>query len=194
MVLLDTDEIKLFSKYWGRNDLIGDEEFWQDVYNYYSQDLRDAPLPLMFNPYTVRRIQEMLKCPPGECNKCCYYDNIQLNSNDIKRLFENISYTEDDLSKLITTKDNTMSLSGQSSGCPFLKEKSCTIHKFRPDCCYIFPISGKEAVNDGEKVKQMQIRIICEPAMVVAREIITEALNRDGNLLLPDLTIIPREK
>jgi len=193
MISLDEGEVKLFAKYWGRNDLVEDEQFWEDVYQYYCRESHDAPLPLMFNPYTVRMALEMLVCPPGECGKCCYYPNTQVSPNDIKRIVENTSYTEEDLEKLITVKDNKMAFDcGKPHGCPFLKRNKCTIHKFRPDACYMFPISGKAAMQGNEKVKQMQIRIICKPAMAIARKIITEAVGKGKSLLLPDLTIIPK--
>ena len=193
MISLDEGEVRLFSKYWGRDNLVDDEAFWEDVFDYYSKDYHDAPLPLMFNPYTVRMVLEMLDCPPGVCSKCCYYKNIQLNPNDIKRIIENTSYTEQDLGKLTTIREDKVVLSGEPDGCPFLKDNTCTIHQFRPDACYMFPISGKGAMQGKEKVKQMQIRIICKPALAIARKVITEAINKGKSLLLPDLTIIPRE-
>ena len=194
MIALDAGEAKLFSKYWGRENLVEDEEFWGDVYAYYSQDSRDAPLPLMFNPYTVRMVLEMLECPPGVCSRCCYYGNIQVNPNDIRRIVEHTSYTEQDLEKLVAVRDGKVALSGQPDGCPFLKDDKCTIHGFRPDACYMFPFSATEALLKGEKVKQMQIRIICEPAMAVARKLITESMSKGKSLLLPDLTLIPKVK
>lgn len=192
MIALDEGETKLFAKYWGRDDLVKDDEFWHDVYEYYSLEVHDAPLPLMFDPYTVRMVMEMLGCLSGVCGKCCYYDNIQVSQNDIKRIKENTTYTDEDLAKLLTIKDNKVIMNGKPDGCPFLKDNKCTIYDFRPDCCYIFPFSGKGAMAGGEKVKQMQIRIICEPAMAVARKIITEAVSKGKSLLLPDLTIIPK--
>jgi len=192
MISLDSGETKLFSRYWGREDLIDDEDFWRDVYDYYSQDIGDAPLPLTYNPNTVRMVLEMLDCRPGVCSKCCHYPNTQLNLNDIRRIVENTRYTQEDLGKLIVTKENKLSLNCKN-GCPFLKKHRCTIHEYRPDACFFFPISGKAAMIGDEKVKQMQIRVICKPALAVARKIITEAISKGKSLLLPDLTIIPKE-
>ena len=60
MVELNSLQSALFSKYWGRNDLVEDDEFWSDVYAYYQQEAiaGSAPLPLVFNPYTVRMVRE----------------------------------------------------------------------------------------------------------------------------------------
>lgn len=194
MVELNSLQSALFSKYWGRNDLVTDEEFWRDVYAYYLEEAiaGSAPLPLRFNPYTVRMVREWLNCPPGLCGKCCRYDTVQLNKNDFTRIAENTSYTEEDLKKLTTIKEGMPALNGEQ-GCPFLKDNTCTIYEFRPDACYMFPFDGRDAVLDGKPAKQMQIRLICEPALAVARKIITETVSKGKSLLLPDLTIIPKK-
>ena len=191
MVLLDEDEVKLWSKYWGKNNLVQDEGYWQDVYSYYSREYHDAPLPMMFSPSTLRIVSDMLDCPPGLCGKCCYYNHIELNDYDIRRITENTSYTEEDLKKLITVKDGKMTMNGHPDGCPFLKKNRCTIYKFRPDACWMFPFSGKSMMIGNVQVKQMQIRIKCLPALAVARKVITEVMSKGDKLLLPDLTIIP---
>ena len=191
MLSLDEFEQKLFSKYWGRDDLIQNNEFWRDVYEYYSKEIHDAPLPMVFSPSTLRIVSEMLICPPGQCGKCCYYNHIELNDYDIRRITENTSYTEEDLKKLIVEVDGKMTLDGDPDGCPFLKDNECMIYKFRPDACWMFPFSGKSMMIGNEKVKQMQIRIKCEPALAVARKVITEVMSKGDKILLPDLTIIP---
>ena len=191
MISLDEGEVKLFSKYWGRNDLVDDDEFWQDVYAYYSTEIHDAPLPMVYSPSTLRIVSEMLVCPPGKCGECCHYNHIELNDYDIRRITENTGYTEEDMRKLIIIKDNKMTIDG-TGDCPFLEDNSCTIYKFRPDACWMFPFSSKSMLIGSEKVKQMQIRIKCKPALVVARKIITEAMSKGDKLLLPDLTIIPK--
>ncbi len=192
MVELNNLQAALFAKYWGRDDLVNDDEFWQDVYAYYSNEsiAGSAPMPLVFDPYSVRMVRGWLDCPPGLCGKCCRYDAIQLNPNDFTRIAEHTSYTEEDLRKITTITEGLPALHA-GKGCLFLKDNVCTIHKFRPDACYMFPFDGKDAVLDGKTVKQMRIRLICEPALVVARKIITDIMSKD-KILLPDLTVIPR--
>lgn len=192
MVSLDEHEVKLFSKYWGRNDLVEDEEFWQDIYGYYSRELHNAPLPMVFSPYTLRIVSDMLICPPGICGKCCYYNHTEINDYDIRRITENTKYTEEDMKKLIIVKDNRMTMNGHPDGCHFLKKNRCTIYKFRPDACWIFPFSGKSMMIGNVQVKQMQIRIRCQAALDVARKVITEVMGSGDKILLPDLTVIPK--
>jgi len=191
MVSLDEHEVKLFSKYWGRDDLVEDEAFWQDVYAYYSMEIHNAPLPMAYTPSTLRIVSDMLVCPPGQCGKCCRYNHIELNDYDVRRITENTEYTEEDLKKLITEVDGKMTLDG-TLGCPFLIRNRCTIYKFRPDACYMFPFSGKSMMIGNIQVKQMQIRIKCESALAVVRKVITEVMSKGDKILLPDLTIIPR--
>ena len=190
MLSLDEYEQRLFSKYYGRDDLVQNEEFWEDVSKYYSREINDAPLPMVFSPLTLRIVQGMLKCPPGLCGKCCYYNHIELNDYDIRRITENTDYTEEGLKKLITEVDDKMTING-TNGCPFLKDNRCTIYKFRPDACWMFPFSGKSMMIGNERVKQMQIRVKCQPALTVARKVITEVMGKGDKILLPDLTIIP---
>jgi len=191
MFSLDEGEVKLFSKYYGRNDLVQDEEFWQDVYAYYVLEVHNAPLPMEYNPSTLRIVKEMLVCPPGVCGKCCYYNHVELHDYDIRRITENTEYTKEDFKKLITVKDNKTVMSA-AGGCPFLKDNACTIYEFRPDACWMFPFSGKSMMIGNVQVKQMQIRIKCEPALAVARKVITEVMKDKDKILLPDLTIIPK--
>lgn len=192
MVSLDADEVKLFSKYFGRDDLVEDEEFWRDIYSHYSKETHNAPLPMEFTPSTVRIVSEMLVCPPGVCGKCCRYNHIELSDYDVRRITEGTSYTEEDLAKLITTKDDKMTMCGHPDGCPFLDDNRCTIYKFRPDACYMFPFSGKSMMIGNMQVKQMQIRIKCQPALAIARKVITEVMSKRDKILLPDLTVIPK--
>lgn len=192
MVALDEHKAKLFSKYWGRNDLAGNDEFWQDVYGYYSRELDNAPLPMVFSPSTLRIVSEMLKCPPGKCGRCCDYDHIEINDYDIRRITEGTEHTEEDLKKLIKTVDDKMTMNGHPDGCPFLEKNACTIYRFRPDACWMFPFSGKSVQLGNEKVKQIHIRIKCKPALAVARKVITEVMSKGDKILLPDLTIIPK--
>lgn len=189
---MDEGTAKLYAKYWGGKDLAHSDEFWEDVFEYYSQDYRDAPLPLEYNPSTVRMVLDMLDCPPGVCGECCRYNRIRVKPNDIQRIIDNTEYTQEELDKLVIVDGNKMFLKGQPDGCPFLVDNACLIHPFRPDGCYLFPIqSSKEVISDGNEIKQMQIRIKCRPALYIARRMITKVIDKGGKLLLPDLTIIP---
>lgn len=192
MASFDEGEVKLFSKYWGNNDLASTEEFWADVYEYYSKEPHDAPLPLVYNPQTLRMVQDLLNCPPGKCGDCCRYKKIKVMPFDVERIVENTTYTLEDLNKLLVVEGDKKHLNGYPNGCPFLKRNRCTIYKYRPDDCYLFPFSGQDAVLNGAMVKQMWIRIRCPVALAVARTVITRALSKGDKLLLPDLTIIPK--
>jgi len=189
MISLDTGEIKLFGKYWGK-DLVHNEDFWEDVYEYYSQEPRNAPMPLHYTPSTVRYVLDMLECPPGVCGECCHYKTIQLRGKDIPRIVENTEYTLEYLKGILKEKDGYYYIDG-SNGCPFLKDNSCSIHKYRPDTCYLFPIGNKESAVKGEKVLQMTMRIRCVPVLKVARKLVTDSVT-ENKILLPDLSIIPR--
>ena len=168
MAELTKREQMLFVQYGGNQDLVNNDEFWQAAFDCYSQEIKSVPLPLRYNPLTVRMIHDMLDCPPGECGKCCYYIKIPLKANDIKRITENTSYN--DLDRLIVIdKDGSKYFTGQPDGCPFLKDNTCTIYKYRPDVCYLFPIqSGMFATtSDGQQIQQMYIRVKCPQTMKI---------------------------
>lgn len=194
MPYFDTGEIKLFGKYWGDNDLVHNEGFWEDVYAYYSQEPHDAPLPLRYTPPTVRMVQGMLDCPPGVCGKCCNtYKVVPLWPYDIRRIIEKTSFTMEYIEGIINTaEDGKMQMTSHPDGCPFLKDNVCTIYEARPDSCWLFPIGFRDSLLEGKVVQQMTIRIRCLPALTIAREVITESLSKGDKLLLPDLSIIPK--
>lgn len=193
MSLLTSGEQYLFSKYWGREDLAKCDEFWEDVYGYYSKEIADAPLPLEYNPLTLRMVSEMLDCSPGECGLCCFYKKVQLKANDILRIIDSKSATEEELTKLIQKdSEGNRYMSCYPNGCYFLKDKQCSIYKYRPDTCYLFPFSGSDASMDGKNVRQMQIRIRCRPALVLTRKLIEKSVANGDRLLLPNLMIIKK--
>jgi len=192
MNLLTSGEQFLFSKYWGRNDLTECDEFWEDVFNYYSKETRNAPLPLEYNPLTMRMVFDTLKCPPGECGLCCNYKRVPMQDYDIQKLLDNECATEEELSKIIKITSDGNKYMDCENGCFFLKDKTCSIYQYRPNVCYLFPFSGEDCVMDGKNTKQMMIRIRCKPALEVTRELITKSLSTGKKLLLPNLMIIGR--
>lgn len=193
MVDLDEGEARLFAKYWGDNDLVNNEEFWDDVFEYYSKEPRNASMPIKYTPLTVRKVQGMLNCPPGECGKCCKtYGVVSVSPDDRHRITENTECTEEELLKILTIDEKGVYINSKENGhCPFLENDACKIYDYRPDTCWLYPFGFKEATLGGKLVQQMVIRIKCRPALDVARTLITQAM-REDKLLLPDLTIIPK--
>lgn len=194
MPYFDAGEMALFAEYWGDTDLAHNEGFWEDVYKYYSQEPHDAPLPLRYSPSTVRRVQDMLVCPPGECGGCCNtYKMVPLWPYDIRRIIEQTKYSKKYLARITHTRENgTMFMNSHPDGCVFLKDNVCTIYEARPDACWLFPIGSRDSLVDGKAGQQMTIRIRCPAALAIARELITESLSTGKMMLLPDLTVIPK--
>ena len=194
MDTLTREEQSLFSKWYGDADIAQKPEYWEDVLDLYSKAGIDVPLPIGYNPQSVRMVLDTLKCPPGECGLCCHYGRIPVHLHDVERIAENTDFSYKDLTKLITVKDGKNFFEAGERGCPFLKDNKCSIYAFRPDGCYLFPIqSPVEASANGHKVQQMRMRIKCRPALGVARKIILKALGEGNRLLLPNLIIIDRE-
>ena len=189
MDTLTSGEQRLFATYWGIKRLEKREEFWEDAYRVFLTEQLNVALPLKYNPVTVRMILDMLDC--GECGDCCRYTKIPITQQDVERIIEHTSYTQKSLKRVVQTKDNELYLSGD---CPFLKDNSCTIYKWRPDTCYLFPIQSSKAVwsVDGEFTQQMFFRIKCRQALAVVRTIFNKAMT-PNRLLLPNLTLISSE-
>jgi len=193
MANLSASEQKMFGKYWGAKDLIDDEAFWADVLLLYVMEERNVCLPLAFNPLTVRRVLDMLECPPGKCGLCCRYKRLPITELDIKKIRESGKVSEEKLATIVQSDARGQFMSCQPE-CPFLKDNECTIYKYRPDVCYQFPIQrGVEGTLDGQPFISMLVRVKCPPVIKVIRYMLRESLeaSEGHSMLLPDLTIIP---
>lgn len=179
MNIFSPGEARLYSKYYGK-EFINDEQYWQDVL-IYLRDV-DIPMPYRYNPITVRIVHEMLECPPGNCGGCCNYKEVPLSHNDITRM-ENASIALPQ----ILTKDNGTQYFDCSNGCPFLIENSCSIYKYRPDACWLFPVQHS---SDSDL---LHIRVRCQASIAVIRKIVTAAVKENNFLLLPNLICIEKE-
>jgi len=177
--ILSPGEARLYSKYYGM-DFIDDDKFWDDVL-IYMKDF-DIPMPMRYNPQTVRLVHEILDCPPGNCGGCCNYQEVPLSRNDIKRL--NKAGIE---LPPVLTKPNGNQYFSCLNGCPFLIENSCSIYSHRPDACWVFPAQHV----DGNDL--LHIRVRCPASVRVIREIITSAVKENNFLLLPNLLCIEKE-
>ncbi len=193
MDTLTRGEQKLFSKYWGTQDLEKLDEFWEDAYQVFLSEQINVALPLKYNPTAVRMIHDMLDCPSGKCGDCCRYTDIPINQRDIDRIVANTGYTLEYLMSIIQPKGDEFNLAGKD-GCPFLKDNACTIYKWRPDTCYLFPIqsTGVSWLVDGKPTEQMLFRIKCRISLAIVRNIFKNAMSPE-RLLLPNLTLISRE-
>jgi Fe-S-cluster containining protein len=183
-------EQRLFAKWYGYGDLAQRPEFWQDAYECFSKEEANIPLPIGYNALTVRMVLDMLDCQ--KCGNCCRYDRIPVYPHDLERIIEHTQFTMEDMKKIIVSEKGKGYLKG-TNGCPFLKKNRCSIYKYRPDACYLFPIqSPKETTAEGKAVRQMIIRIKCPQTMEVAKKVIMRALNEGDRLLLPNLMVIEK--
>jgi len=191
MADLTAPEQAMFAKYQGRTDLVADEEFWLDVLVRYGEGGgTNIPLPIEYNPLTVRRLLDDLDCPPGGCTMCCSYPRTTVKEADDKRIRDNV---ENPVPLNIDAEG--VPWLDTSEGCPYLKDGACSIYDHRPDVCYLFPImGGRTMVLDGGEVKQMVVRIRCMPSLQAVRHIIEEAMEGENKVLLPDLTVLTREE
>ena len=185
MANLSPAEKKMFLLYNGDDHLEDNDSFWVNVLANYKEKVVVLPMP--DNYITRRFLSGMLLCNPGECNECCHYNRVPLNSFDLAR-FEiakidaNLMYDEGK-HYLVT-----------EGGCQFLKDGACSIYKNRPDVCKQFPIQASaKADYDGQPLDIISYRIKCYPSVLVVREILTEAC-RGGMLLLPDLSLVKRDE
>jgi len=195
MAQLTQAEQNLFAKYWGSPELEKSEEFWNDALKEFSRDGTRIHLPIQYNPQTARKVLEDLECPSGECGKCCRQGAVPIFLGDIKRICENTNYTAEYIKEAVIHKGDKAYIRQIDSGCPFLGLNVCTIYKYRPDACYLFPIVASEKIRaGGNMVGQMVVKIPCQQVMAVVRKIITGALESGDKMLLPNLVIINKEE
>lgn len=196
MANLTIAEQELFAKYWGRDDLAHDEDFWADIRLIYIGSKITLPLPAEYNPRTVRRILDMLKCPPGVCGLCCHYPTLHLAEDDIQAIVLNTEYTREDIEKLLKTDGQGAYLECAPNGCPFLKDNACSIWEHRPNVCYLYPITGgRKAILAGQEVSQMTIRLHCLASINIVQTVMQRAVTENPDMmLLPDLSIVNKYK
>lgn len=191
MADLSQGEQELFAKYWGHTDLLEDDGFWLDVFLHFMATKTRLALPIIFNPYTVRRIHEWLECPPGVCAACCHYPKIRLEQDDIDRIVENNAMSAESLNEIIEQDGEGKYLPCQPN-CTFLENNTCNIYDCRPNGCWLYPIQGfREAFADDKPFQQMIIRIECIATLNVVRKVFREVMKHGDRLLLPDLSLVP---
>ncbi|MFA5401560.1 MAG: YkgJ family cysteine cluster protein, partial [Dehalococcoidia bacterium] len=107
-------------------------------------------LPLKWNPFAVRRVQDLFHC--DRCGECCHYDRVPVTQVDVDRAPEIAPYVirEGDKGYFIT-----------KGGCPFYKD-GCSIYERRPDVCWLYPLQSPITLKDQERVV---IRLRCQAAL-----------------------------
>lgn len=170
---LSPGEARLFARYDGK-DFLEDEQFWADVLTFMRGC--DIPLPYRYNPYTVRLVHELLDCRAGACGDCCRYKETPIDQTDMER-WDRAGIPRPPLCR---KEDGTFYLD-TSQGCPFLKDKRCSIYAHRPNACWVFPA---QHFPDNEL---LFIRVHCLAAVAVLRRIVTRAARENGFKVLPNL-------
>lgn len=183
---LTAAEKTMFAKYGGRRDLIDDEDFWLEVLVLYGGGGgTNIPLPIEYNPLTVRRVLDAVDCPPGGCQDCCHYPRTSIRDIDHERLLAGLG---NDCPPI--NMDGKGTWIDTSSGCPLAKDGKCSAYEYRPDICYLFPIQGgRDVVYNGRATQQMVIRAKCLPSVTAIRKFLTEAIE-PTQMLLPNLEIV----
>jgi Fe-S-cluster containining protein len=175
----------MFTKYYGDEHLEDNNTFWFDVFALFKE--KNVRMPLSDNPKTRARLEKMLDCPGGACSSCCEYNRVPLNSDDLKRM--EIAGVKP---KITTDKDKLYL--DTTGGCQFLQDGKCSIYGIRPKVCAEYPFQNPtQAVYQGQTFNQVNYRLRCFPALMVIREILTEAC-RGGMMLLPDLSLVMRKE
>jgi Fe-S-cluster containining protein len=180
-MLLTKAEAQHWAKYLNKDwkTFFDQDEFWDGLYDAYNG--KDVGLPLLPNTVTKWKLIKRLQCPPGKCGKCCHYGYAGMSPYDIKRMTDHGI----DVSKcLVEMEDGSVNLVSQNGECPFLKDNACSIYEYRSETCFTFPLQTHNK-------QQLSIRLLCRPALELARKVIVDTMGQGGKLLLPDLTIIP---
>ncbi len=181
-------EVAMMAKWYGHQDLVHSDEFWDDCMAMYLD--KTVPLPVTDEPVARARVADLVQCPPGACGTCCgHYDRIAMTHDELRAL-KALSHAEvrserDEEGKLyLTTR----------GGCQFLKNNICTVYSARPETCRAFPlISPRDGVTaDGVAFQQLRMKVGCPAALAAIRTVLTELCASGKFLLLPDLSLIPR--
>lgn len=70
------------------------------------------------------------------CTACCYETEMPLTKEDLNRI-EGLGYSRKDFTRI---KDGLVVLKNVQGHCFFLKANKCSIYKFRPEGCRLYPL------------------------------------------------------
>lgn len=192
-MLFKENDQKMFGKWYGHNDLVHCDEFWDDVLKYYQEE--NVFMFVTLNSKSVEMFKEGFKCDVGTCGECCNkYAYTLIKDHEIKRISESSHRN----AKLL--QDHVQEANGHKwiyGPCPFLQDNKCSIYDIRPDVCYFYPIQVEvkcEAMIDGKKQEMMYVKVKCKPSVVAIRKVFERLLSKDESLiLLPNLNVVKRE-
>ena len=186
MLLTETDKW-MFSKYYGRLDLVDDDGFWDDVLVVYKD--ANVPLPMPVKPEAVRQFFDGFEC--ARCGDCCKYEHTQLAQREVDRINQT---SEENARLLATALEEFQNGPSIKAVCPFLGEGTCSVYKVRPHTCYFFPLQlhvGTEIEVNGKKQSVMFCRVKCPSSVKAIRTVIRDMLGRNSKfVLLPNLNIV----
>jgi len=183
---LDTQEMYMFAQWHGTPDLVHNEAFWHSCLKNYIG--KCVTLPYDDTPEERLAVTVMIDCPPGTCGQCCrVYDRTAITTEEYKCISANVRtriYIDTEGDKLFLRHNGC---------CQFLKDNKCTIYDIRPAVCRAFPIlAPRETVStDGIVFRQLQMRLLCQPALSSIKAMLSRACSNGKLMILPDLSIIP---
>ncbi|MCL2679311.1 MAG: YkgJ family cysteine cluster protein [Dehalococcoidia bacterium] len=190
MADLDLPEMKMFARWHGITGLADNDDFWHDCAAAYTG--KSVTLPVYDTPADREAVLNMVKCPPGECGRCCRaHDGVHITHEEYTRLTAFSGKTPD-----VIIRENGKMFLHVTNGCEFLKNNACTIYAVRPDICRTFPlVTSQNAVSsEGVPVRQLRIKLICTAALDAAKSILTRACTTGNLILLPDMSLVPAYK
>jgi Fe-S-cluster containining protein len=193
MLLTENDQ-KMFSKWYGKTNLINEDEFWNDVLSVYGETNLAMPYALTFR--SMRIYHDYLKCTGGDCGHCCDRDwYTPVTQYDLERIRRNNPEAYEIAELHLEEFKGQPAIKGP---CPFLIDKKCSIYDYRPDTCAFFPVQAdihEKVKLNGKDGEIMFVRVKCKPSVDAIREMFRELLEKDSNLLLlPNLNIIPKSE
>ncbi len=77
-----------------------------------------------------------VRCNEINCHSCCEETEMQLSERDLKRL-EKLGYNRSDFS---VREDGIYILKNVNGKCFFLKNGKCSVYKYRPLGCKLYPV------------------------------------------------------
>jgi Fe-S-cluster containining protein len=182
----DRQEVAMMAKWYGRDDLVESEEFWQDCLSAFRD--KTVPLPVRDEPAERARIHGLVNCPPGTCGACCQVERIPITQDELRAL-KSVCRTE---VRSERDTDGKIFLATRG-GCQFLESKTCAIYGSRPQACRAFPIASPtdNAAKESANPRQLLMKLVCPAALAAVRSVLKQACAGGKVLLLPDLSLIP---
>ncbi len=184
----DVGEAKMFAKWHATRNLLDNEDFWADCRVLLLNKVFTLPFP---DTEANRAVFAEACAKYSECIVPTLFKQVPVSEQELQFMKENI---RSGIRNIVRSKNDVYL--DMSQGCPFSRNRSCSIKKFCPDFCSRFPVMPPfvSVSDDGETFYHLQV-LACYPEVIdVIKTLYKMAFsNHPEIVILPDLSVVANQ-